>query len=341
MQINPQVTVDELRLQTDEIFQVESLLYQLEQEFQSVENPSLHDRLWYYMHQMPTRIKEHLINYFKQDLGYGAIVIKGHQIDDHKIGDTPASYAPDNPHTIREELLTALYGAILGDIIGWEEQQKGRMVNDIVPLQGNEYIQAGSSSKQQLHLHVEESFHPYRADQLLLFCLRNDSKVPTVISSISALELDDDEKEALFQSHFCFHPYGDFDKTNEEFTSPRPVLFGAWENPYVRIDPADMHVLEGAETSKRVLDSLANALKDNAHDLILEPGDLCIVDNFRVVHGRGSFTANYDGRDRWLKRVNVARDLRKSRDARISSSSRVILASKVNTRQSSLQVQHQ
>jgi enduracididine beta-hydroxylase len=48
------------------------------------------------------------------------------------------------------------------------------------------------------------------------------------------------------------------------------------------------------------------------------------VDNFRAVHGRNPFKANFDGRDRWLKRLNIASDLRKSRDSRVSSYNRVI-----------------
>jgi enduracididine beta-hydroxylase len=48
------------------------------------------------------------------------------------------------------------------------------------------------------------------------------------------------------------------------------------------------------------------------------------VDNYRAVHCRSSFAARFDGTDRWLKRVNVARDLRKSRNARATAASRVL-----------------
>jgi enduracididine beta-hydroxylase len=58
---------------------------------------------------------------------------------------------------------------------------------------------------------------------------------------------------------------------------------------------------------------------------VLEPGDMLFVDNFRAVHGRRPFSARFDGRDRWLKRINVTRDLRKSRRVRGSRESRVIV----------------
>jgi alpha-ketoglutarate-dependent taurine dioxygenase len=57
---------------------------------------------------------------------------------------------------------------------------------------------------------------------------------------------------------------------------------------------------------------------------VLEPGDVCFIDNFKAVHGRRAFKARYDGHDRWLKRVNITRDLRKSRAEREAPTSRVI-----------------
>jgi alpha-ketoglutarate-dependent taurine dioxygenase len=56
----------------------------------------------------------------------------------------------------------------------------------------------------------------------------------------------------------------------------------------------------------------------------MESGDFCFLDNYRVVHGRKPFKARHDGTDRWLKRVNVVRDLRKSRTARQSAMARTI-----------------
>jgi alpha-ketoglutarate-dependent taurine dioxygenase len=59
-------------------------------------------------------------------------------------------------------------------------------------------------------------------------------------------------------------------------------------------------------------------------DVILQPGDIYFIDNFRAVHGRKPFKANYDGNDRWLKRINITRDLRKSRTYRSNPTSRII-----------------
>ncbi|HRE02697.1 MAG TPA: TauD/TfdA family dioxygenase, partial [Ilumatobacteraceae bacterium] len=54
--------------------------------------------------------------------------------------------------------------------------------------------------------------------------------------------------------------------------------------------------------------------------VLLEPGDLLIVDNSMVVHGRSPFTPRFDGTDRWLQRAFVVDDLAPSaaeRDGRV------------------------
>jgi alpha-ketoglutarate-dependent taurine dioxygenase len=78
------------------------------------------------------------------------------------------------------------------------------------------------------------------------------------------------------------------------------------------------------EEAQAALNSLIRALDARLCEIVLQPGEYLFVDNYRTVHGRKSFTAKYDGTDRWLKRVNVTRDLRKSRGARLNGSSRTI-----------------
>lgn len=56
----------------------------------------------------------------------------------------------------------------------------------------------------------------------------------------------------------------------------------------------------------------------------IQPGEIIFLDNYKVVHGRNPFKARFDGTDRWLKRLNITRDIRKSRDFRISPENRVI-----------------
>jgi alpha-ketoglutarate-dependent taurine dioxygenase len=102
------------------------------------------------------------------------------------------------------------------------------------------------------------------------------------------------------------------------------LLFGDPRHPYVRLDSdAVDRTLDDAE-AMAALDRFMAAVDHQLRGIVLEPGDLLFVDNYRAVHGRRPFSASYDGADRWLKRVNITRDLRRSRDARISASDRVV-----------------
>jgi alpha-ketoglutarate-dependent taurine dioxygenase len=66
-------------------------------------------------------------------------------------------------------------------------------------------------------------------------------------------------------------------------------------------------------------------IDENLTGVALLPGECLFIDNYKAVHGRSSFKARFDGTDRWLKRINIARDLRKSRSFRSAPASRMIL----------------
>jgi hypothetical protein len=54
------------------------------------------------------------------------------------------------------------------------------------------------------------------------------------------------------------------------------------------------------------------------------PGYVAFIDNYRAAHGRKSFRARYDGTDRWLKQLNITRNLRGSRAWRPAAGNRII-----------------
>jgi alpha-ketoglutarate-dependent taurine dioxygenase len=103
-----------------------------------------------------------------------------------------------------------------------------------------------------------------------------------------------------------------------------PILIGTPDSCYIRIDPYFMDSLDDDEEAQTALDQLVNSIDARLSQMVLQPGDICFIDNYKAVHGRESFQAKYDGTDRWLKRINVTRDLRKSRGSRSHSASRLI-----------------
>jgi L-asparagine oxygenase len=96
------------------------------------------------------------------------------------------------------------------------------------------------------------------------------------------------------------------------------VLSGRRDTPSMVFD-ADLMVGVDAEADAAIR-HLADVTAAHHTGVVLEPGDLLVVDNHVAVHGRSPFTPRFDGTDRWLQRTFVVTDLAPSageRDGRV------------------------
>lgn len=291
-------------------------------------------------HQLPTRVLERL-DAFRLERLSGVLCISGYEVDQDRLGPTPEHWRarPERSPAHREELMLVMLGSLIGHAFAWSTQQDGRLIHDVIPIKGHEHEQLGSSSEALLTWHTEDAYHPLRGDYLSFACLRNPYAAATTVGYADDLDLPDGAREILVQERFGIRPddshlaknnsapgmeaFGDIDELqrNPERVA---VLFGDPEQPYVRADPYFMMVDDGDQEAQWALDALVKAMDNALFDLTLTAGDFCMLDNFRVVHGRKPFTPRHDGTDRWLKRINLTIDLRKSRAARPDRAVRAI-----------------
>lgn len=333
-----------------EVGSIKSLLQESASQFYSTEDPHFLREASVLAQELPRRLRS-FINDFRLLEPSGYCVISGYEIDFNKIGTTPRhwKYKSDISPTLEEEILIVLYGSLLGDVFGWATQQEGFVIHDVLPIKGQEQEQLGSSSEELLWWHTEDAFHAYRGDYLALMCLRNPDQVTTTVASIDAVQLDPAYRDILFEPRFTIRPdeshleknkaaavqtdmldplkQSAYKRINEMNSKPAklPILFGDPCAPYWRIDPYFMDPLQDDEEAQRSLNSLIAAIEEKLTGVTLQPGETLLIDNYRTVHGRKPFKARYDGNDRWLKRVNITRDLRKSRNARADCGSRIII----------------
>jgi Fe(II)/alpha-ketoglutarate-dependent arginine beta-hydroxylase len=337
-----------------EVEEIRALLRDTARRHPTLESPELLDEAEVIAHELPRRIRKAMRHFRLYEPDEALLVVSGYPVDQEKIGPTPAHWrqrAAEND-TYEEDLLLLLLASLLGEPIGWSTQQDGRLVHDILPIKGHEHEQLGSGSEELLTWHVEDAFHPYRGDYLGMMCLRNPDRVPTTFAPVSRVKLTPEQLAVLTGPHFTIRPDEShlpknrgngngngnghspeeqvvleraYRKIEQMWSAPEkiPVLFGDPKAPYVRLDPYFMDPVEHPE-AQAALDALTGQIDAVLEDQVLEPGDFCFIDNFQAVHGRKPFKARYDGNDRWLKRVNVVRDLRKSRDSRLSAASRVL-----------------
>ncbi|MCM6777164.1 TauD/TfdA family dioxygenase [Nocardia sp. CDC159] len=245
----------------------------------------------------------------------GAAIVSGIPLHEGELGPTPrdwrqaAAWSGDaqlRHASLELDLAMLLLARCAGEPFGWEGQQGGRLVNNIVPSPGHEHEQSGASSTTLLSPHTEDAFHPERAHLLMLGCLRNPDLVGTTVSSVRQIELDERQRLRLREPLLPILPdvsYGtDF---HHHPASPVATIGGAADAPTLRYDPAYTPLDDADDEYRRAYAHLGAELERVCRAAVLRPGELLLVDNDVVVHGRVPFTPRYDGTDRWLKRVNI------------------------------------
>jgi hypothetical protein len=150
-------------------------------------------------------------------------------------------------------------------------------------------------------------------DYLLLFCVRGDrhNAAKTYVSSVrtSIKEVSSELFDVLRQPLYKTGVDVSFGNVNTEKGNGKivPVLYGDLDDPLMIFDPDMMIPLNDA--AENALKEFRAILFKNKTSLVLQPGDLVMIDNNRAVHGRSAFQAYYDGQDRYLYRLFITRDL--------------------------------
>lgn len=311
-----------LTLTDEEVGTILPLVREVASNHSSVEEAAFLDSATTYAQELPRRLRAFL-NAFRLTEPLGVCIIAGYPVDDYKIGNTPSHWRKrdGSSTTMEEEVFLSLCGALLGDAIAWSHQRDGLICQDLIPIEDHKEKMLGSGSEQELVWHTEDARYSYRGDYIGLMCLRNPDAVPTTFASIDKVRLDPDRIAVLFEPRFVFRPDPSHPTDTERETAP--VLFGDPTSPYLRFDPYSMDRPE-TEEARLAMDYLIQAIDESLTGVALMPGECLFIDNYKTVHGRSSFKARFDGTDRWLKRINITRDLRKSRDVRKAPASRMI-----------------
>ncbi|MFI1780576.1 TauD/TfdA family dioxygenase [Streptomyces rubiginosohelvolus] len=251
------------------------------------------------------------------DTADGLFVLRGLHPDDSDLGPTPGHWSTVGDAGALWDVALLLVSALMGIPIAWDGQQDGRFVHNIVPSPGHESEQTGASSDVLLTPHTEDAFHPGRAHLLLLCCMRNHDSTATTAASIRRTSLSQADTEQLQRPVAPILPDDAYEEAQQFSGRPAPVptLFDTPEGLTMRFDPAYTPMEEAGGEWRGAYRRLEDELARVSVAVSLEPGDVLVVDNDIVVHGRVPFTARYDGTDRWLKRASVRVEGRPTRPA--------------------------
>lgn len=264
---------------------------------------------------LPGRLLEALRRY-RHDSGPDGILSIFHlPLVDDDLPATPAVPESVERAATRPAAVTMLLGLQLGEVIAFRDEKQGALVQNVVPVPSLAQSQSNAGSV-ELELHTENAFHPHRPDFIGLSCLRSDrrAEVGTLIAPVGRAlrSLDERDRRTLHEARFVTAAPPSF--RCAERTEPHPILAGCPDDPDLQVDFDATSALD--ETAARALVRLREALLAQGSALALRPDQMVFVDNRVAVHGRRAFAPHYDGQDRWLHRIFVHLDHRRSRARR-------------------------
>jgi L-asparagine oxygenase len=258
---------------------------------------------------LPPEIHDALVDFADDPHRSGALLLKGMPVG-HVPATPPTPTAPSGKDRTSELTLLAV-ARRMGQPVGYEPEHGGDLVQNILPVASTAARQVSTSSAVTLAWHTETAFHPYKPRYLLLLCLRGDPAAATTLCSIDEVlpHLDEATVDVLFQARFRTRPDISFLEPGSEGTlgAPMAVLTGDRACPTLTFDE-DLMIGTDVE-AQRALDRLGAVVREIAAAVVLEAGDVLVVDNHKAVHGRTPFAARFDGTDRWLQRAFVVSDL--------------------------------
>jgi len=278
---------------------------------------------------IPESIKERLTNFARNGSDSGFLLFQN--ILEPEIPRTP----PGNHYHIGETtVLSKIQGVIMSkmcEMIAYEAEGYGKLYQDILPIYSMANVQTSVGSNTELEIHTEQAFSKLRPDIISLACLRGDIDALTYILPVNRIleNMSKEEMELLYQPLWKMGVDLSFKLYGKEFIEgdirgPFAILNGSRDDPQLIFDQDLMFGM--TEESHKLIAKIIDIYYTHRITHNLKPGEIIFIDNRRAVHGRSSFSPNYDGYDRFLIRCFGTFDYEKSREARGSSEPRMIQA---------------
>ena len=259
--------------------------------------------------QLPAGLAESLTT-FGERRAAGALLVRNLPLPAH-LPPTPGASFISGPRTpLGTEPVIAACILAIGEPFTFAQWDGGILVHNKYPIRAHRDIQFGSNAVEFL-LHTETPFRQPSPDFLGLLCLRADPTgvAKTAVSAIDRViaSLPPAVQEVLRTPSFAFETDNPAVHLNGRgLTVPHPILTTRDGRDVVEY-VGDLVATTPA--AGQALDLLRDQVSAAAVHVPLEAGDLLLLDNSRVVHGRNSFTPRYDGTDRWLQRMLITTTL--------------------------------
>ena len=264
--------------------------------------------------EIPYRIKKILDNFKENKYPQGVLLFKNIPVDD----DIKTPH--DNTFHIGENTIISKIQAIIntyiGEMVSYETEGDGRLFQDMVPNKKLAQTQTSLGSKVELELHTEQAFSDYRPDYLSLACLKGDSQAKTYYLHITDVLKKMQKDDIYYLQKKCWHIGVDasfvMNGCNDELRGPISII-EEHKNDYNFVFDQDL-MFGVTDQATNLMNNIIEIYYNYRHDIILSKGDLLILDNNKVVHGRSNFSPKFDGNDRFVIRSFIINSFDKIRN---------------------------
>ena len=227
----------------------------------------------------------------------GVLIVHGLPIPTDLRATPTEPYSEIGEATGTECLLLGI-GMLVGKVIGLKAWRGGHRVHNVYPLPADAETMKASGSV-RMAMHSELAFRLGAPDALALLCLRGGTLPPsTAFCDLRPLW---NRFDAITQSHLMEPAFG-FPRGSAgsaALTERKPIVASREGGLRFQYDNGVRGATPKHEEALRVL---REGIAETAAQTTLGPGDLVVIDNLHMVHGRTQFSPRYEGNDRWLQR---------------------------------------
>ena len=278
---------------------------------------------------LPKPIEERLTNFARNGWESGFLLFQNILEP-----DSPRTPPGNHYHIGETTILSKIQGVMMSkmcEMIAYEAEGYGKLYQDILPIYSMASVQTSVGSNTELEIHTEQAFSQLRPDMISLACLRGDINAFTYILPVNRIikNITKKEMELLYQPLWKMGVDVSFKLHGKEFMEgdirgPFAILNGSRDDPQLIFDQDLMFGM--TEESQKLIVKIIDIYYQHRITHNLKPGEIIFIDNRRAVHGRSSFSPNYDGYDRFLIRCFGTFDYDKSKAARSPEYPRMIQA---------------
>lgn len=239
---------------------------------------------------------------------------------------TPEAWFPIPPGASTRQALAAvilLAGTCGMEVVSYGSENDGQLFVNLVTLAGKGAI--AEKSKGSMRGHTDAATFPFRGttdpdfpriapspDIVFLIGLRNQESVPTVVMPLPAIleKLDSADIELLKKPSIVLSAQKTFVQGTQRILKTMhvldgaPVLFDGPEGTWVRYTHSQSWLHDETDAAARkAKENFEAACTASAKEIVLNAGDILIVNNRKALHGRAKVGDSVGGDSRWLIRA--------------------------------------